>query len=289
MCNVAKTSFPLLFADDTSLYYHGKSIHSISARINEELDCISEWLAANKLSLNVDKTNYIIFSRTNKHYDDVEISIKGKNVKRVDSTKFLGVFVDSHLNWKMHLTYVRNKLSKCCGIMSKAKRYLHKEILCNLYYTFAYPYFTYCNIVWGNTFKTYLSQVEKLQKRIIRIITCSPYRAYTYPLYKENKLLDIYEIHEYVYSFFMYKYYHDDLPSVFENFFIQNQTVHSYSTRQSNHFHLPKCKSDLSQRCTRYNGAVVWNSIPESMKRISSLQSFKFAFKRHILCRHDLP
>ena len=286
LSTVAQESFPLLFADDTSLYYKGKNLNDIAHVINKELSSISDWLAANKLSLNVDKTNYVIFTRNSKKIHDVDISIKGKTIQRVYSTKFLGVHVDSQLNWKAHIAYTSQKLSKCCGILYKARRFLHKETLLTLYYTFAYPYFTYCNIIWGNTYKTYLSQIEKLQKKIIRIITCSKYRAHTLPLYNENRLLNIYDIHKYACGIFMYKYCNGELPDVFGNMFVRNTEIHSYTTRQHTNFHIPICRSDFLQRCIRYNGTIVWNSIPNTIQMSHTLNSFKYTYKRHLLQRN---
>ena len=133
LASVVPVAFALLFADDTNLFYRGKYITELVDTVNRELGYISKWLNANKLSLNIDKTNYIIFIRSNKQMNDLNVLIKGIPIQRVFTTKFLGVLLDSHLNWKDQLTYIGSKLSKCCGILLKARRYLQKKSLINLY------------------------------------------------------------------------------------------------------------------------------------------------------------
>ena len=89
--------------------------------LTEEIEKILIWLKANKLSLNVDKTNFIVFSRR-RTINDVYIKIEGKNIERVTKVKFLGVIIDSKLTWKEHINYMSNKISKSIGIIYKAKK-----------------------------------------------------------------------------------------------------------------------------------------------------------------------
>ena len=127
-------------------------------KINEDLENISEWLCCNKLSLNVLKTHYIVFTPRNKIVNDIDICINGVCIERVNVTKILGIQIDSQLNWKKHIDYICKKLSKCVGIIAKARKELYKSSLITLYYSFAYPYFIYCNHVWGNTFNTLIDR-----------------------------------------------------------------------------------------------------------------------------------
>ena len=275
LATVAPRAFALLFADDTSLFYSGKDIDEITQTINEELRFISEWLQTNKLSLNVGKTNYIIFTRGNSRINDANLMIKNTSVQRVFSTKFLGVYIDSQLCWKDHIKYISTKLSKCTGILSKARCYLRKESLQNLYYTFAYPYFSYCNIVWGNACHSYLNQILKLQKRLIRLINFSAYLAHTAPLFKKCNILNVYQIHDYSTAIFMFKFTKCELPHTFSNMFLTNSSIHQYSTRRSTDYHIPKCHSSVLQKATRYYGAILWNSIPSNIKQCNTLPSLK--------------
>ena len=184
LSSVSEYCYSVLFADYTNVFISGENINVLCNKLNEELECIFEWLCCNKLSLNVSKTHYMIFTPRNITVHDIDVKIHGVNVERVYATKFLGVIVDSKLTWKPHVEYICKMLSKCAG----TRRKLHRSSLITLYYTFAYQYFIYCNHVWGNNYASPLEKIKIIQKRLVRTIICSHYRAHTEPLFYANKL-----------------------------------------------------------------------------------------------------
>ena len=95
----------ILFADDTNVFFTGNNPHKMATVINEELTKVQEWLQCNKLSLNVLKTHYIIFTSRNKCVNDVDIRINDAHIERVYATKFLGIHIDAQLTWKNHIEY----------------------------------------------------------------------------------------------------------------------------------------------------------------------------------------
>lgn len=94
-----------LFADDTNIFASNKSYEKLVQQLNLELVHVNDWFAANKLSLNIKKTNYILFSSHRKKLPLTEIPLLINNtpVPRVTSIKFLGVLIDSHLTWNDHI------------------------------------------------------------------------------------------------------------------------------------------------------------------------------------------
>ena len=193
---VSNAFWSVLSADDTSLFISGKDAWSMCVTINNDLSKIQKWLYCNKLSLNVLKTHYMIFKARNKTSTDLDIKINEVCIERVYETKFLGVLVDSQLTWKYQIDYTCKKLSKFTGILSKTRKKLHRPSLLTLYYSFAYPYLIYCNQVWGNNYPTVLNILLLVQKRLVRIITCSPFRTHTEPfMYAQKCSLLIGSIH----------------------------------------------------------------------------------------------
>ena len=113
--------------------------------MNIELNKLSIWLKANKLSLNVKKTHFMFFSPPRKKAEfSNRLTIQGENINQVHETKFLGVMVDDKLSWACHINYISKKVSKGIGILYKARKYLPKSCLVTLYYSFIYPYLNYC-------------------------------------------------------------------------------------------------------------------------------------------------
>ena len=141
--------------------------------------------------------------------------INNEKIETVYVIKILGVQIDAQLNWKRHIEYTCKKLSKCIGILAKARKVFYKSCRINLYYTFAYPYFIYCNHVWGNAYQTNLEKIIIVQKRLLRLIAGSPDRAHTEPLFVANRILTFKEINEFIIGDFMFKSQNGDLPEIF--------------------------------------------------------------------------
>ena len=130
--------------------------------------------------------------------------------------------------------------------------------------SFVYPYLTYCNHVWGYTYYTNLKQLFIVQKEALRIMCGKRKRDSTENIFSELKILQFTDINAYLPGRFMYKCYTQNIPGIFSDFFQCNSAVHGYSTRQSEHLHVPLERSNLSRFCIRYRGVVVWNAILKS-------------------------
>ena len=114
---------PILFADDSNLFCPGPNLKDIVYQINQEIRMIYLWVKANKLSLNIDKTYFMLFTpkRFPRNMDD--IIIDGTQIMEVNETKFLGVIIDSNSNWKPHITYISKKLLKALTLYWRQERY----------------------------------------------------------------------------------------------------------------------------------------------------------------------
>ena len=139
-----------------------KSIEEIWTKMNDELNKIQSWLNSNKLSLSMLKTPYMVFTPRNKCTNDADVKINDASFQRVYVSKFLGVLVDSKLNWKNYIDHICKKLAKWNS--AECKKKMLRSFLISLYYSFAYPYLIYCNHVWGNIYKTNTDPIVLMQK-----------------------------------------------------------------------------------------------------------------------------
>ena len=118
----------ILFADDSNVFYSHPNPQSLLSIVNNELKLVQNWINANKLSLNVDKTHYILFSNSLKLLPG-NVLIDNTNLIQVQSTKFLGIYIDSDLSWKIHVNYLCKLLSRNTGILNKLKHDFPAHIL----------------------------------------------------------------------------------------------------------------------------------------------------------------
>ena len=157
-------------------------------------------------------------------------------LEQVDNTKFLGVYIDQHLEWKTHVNFIAAKISKSVGLLYKAKYYLPSKSLLTLYYALIYPYLTYCNLIWASTYVTNLQRIYLLQKRAVRAISKADYKASSKPLFANLKILDVFSIYSLQGSSYMYLYHNDALPISFTQIFQTGNQIHRYSTRYSDFY-----------------------------------------------------
>ena len=289
MVNVSSLLFPILFADDTNIFLNSKNMSDLFHTMNTELKKIVEWLNVNKLSLNVKKTHYMLFGlRKKRIITDEVLYINNEIITNVKSTKFLGVMIDCKMSWAEHIHYIKCKISKGIGILCKARKVLKRSTLLCLYYSFIYPYFTYCIEVWGGACDTHISSLFILQKKILRIIQSASYKAHTTPIFLKLKILQLYKIYIYSVTMFMFKFFKGSLPNIFNQMFTRNEDLHNYFTRQSNKLHVPVSKLSAVYRTMKYKGVSFWNVMSTKINNNCKINTYKHNLKTYLIS-NDIP
>ena len=214
---------PIMFADDTNLFHSHHQIKVFFERVNAELQKISQWFRANKLSLNVKKTNYTLFHKCSLK-DKMplklpELKIGNNIIEKATSIKFLGVMIDENISWRDHIKTVENKLSKNIGLLYQAKQFLDENSLKALYFSYIHLYLNYANIAWASTHFTKLKTISYKQKQATRIVFNEDRLCHSRPLLRELNTLNIYQINLFQVLKFMHRFTIDDLPKVFKNVF----------------------------------------------------------------------
>ena len=284
--NVSNKLYSVLFADDSNLFMSGENIDQTLNIMNCELDKITTWLNTNKLSLNVGKSNVMIFSQS-RLSPKVNVKINNISIKRVYETKFLGVIIDSKLSWNHHILHVKRKISKSIGILCRARKSLNTKSLVTLYYSFVYPYYTYCLEIWGKTFSTYMESLFRTQKRVLRLITFSKRDQHTQPLFAQLNILPLSKLYSMRMLMFLHKLEHDKIPLIIKRFFVRNRDVHSYSTRNSHLFVIPKMNVELCRRSIVYNAIIIYNKTAHMFNFSYNVIRFKSNVRRY-LSRNDI-
>ena len=188
------------FADDTTVFSSSKCIDDLYKNVNSDLDDLSNWFKANRLALNVNKSNSMLFQPSG-------IQIARGNTLHIGTDliehklncNFLGIFIDNQLRWNHHLSHMSAKLSRSIYILKTVKHLLPMKLLRSLYYTMVQPYriLTYGIILWGPTYRCHLKQLSILQKKAIRCIHKSYYNAHTEPLFIRSKILKLDDIYKF--------------------------------------------------------------------------------------------
>ena len=137
-----------------------------------DLKNISDWFRANKLTLNIYKSVYMIFSK--KEQKDIDINLGGTKLPKVTTTKFLGMWIDQNLNWNEHLSKLKTKIKRNLTILQICNKYLNTDTKKMMYYAQIYSHLSYGLILWGNKISnTQLTTMQKLQNKAIKLVDLS--------------------------------------------------------------------------------------------------------------------
>ena len=166
ICNCSNILQFILFTDDTNIFYSCSQYEASSTVISGELSNLKIWFALNKLSLNVLKIDYMVFS-SKTVYKNINIVFDEQLIERVHTTKFLGVIIDDKLSWHHRIVYVCMKLNKSLSVIYKVKNILNVNSLKHLYNALILPYLFYYCEVWGNASKYLIERVVALKNGLL--------------------------------------------------------------------------------------------------------------------------
>ncbi|CAL4149190.1 unnamed protein product, partial [Meganyctiphanes norvegica] len=274
MINCSIVFFLSQFADDSTATYSDLNLDQALLKAETEFNRVLEWLAANKLIINLNKTHLMLFTNR-KRPQSISITANGQIINEVTETKFLGVILDNKLNWNAHINYISKKISKSVSILKMLKFTFPSNILKSLYHSLIYPYYTYCNLVWGCASNIHLETLVKLQKKAVRIICKAGYYDHTESLFNNLKLLQVNEIYDFNCAKFIYQCYNSNTYVYFKAKLLTNSSFHNYETRNKNSLRKPHVRLQKFMNSFLNNGIVMWNKLHDSIKESPTTLSFK--------------
>ena len=277
-----------LFADDANNFTCNSNLNLLRTQAEADLQNIYQWMTANKLTINISKTNFTVFSPAINTATPFNIfnEIKYDNYSffRVHNVTYLGVIVDDKLTWKNHIEHVSKRLRQLTSIFYKVRKKVPRKLLRNLYYALAYSSIQYAIEVYANTKNSYLAPLQVINNRVLRILQHKPIRTNVSELYLNYNTLSITQLHEFKLGSFLFKYYYypNLLPDSFKGYFKLNLHVHTHATRNSSNIFLTRFKTSYGKRRLHYRAALIWNNLPMNLKIFQSLNSFKKTYLLHL-------
>lgn len=263
-----------MYADDIVLLYAEKLSENLELQINNDLDDIAIWMHRNRLTVNTDKTKFMIFGG-----NDVNICVKycDNDIEMVNEFKYLGVTIDQHMKFDNHILTLSKKLAKTAGLFRKVSRYVPIEVKRSVFYALFASHLHYGIIAWGATHKTKIDKIQRIQNKAIRNLFNEDFYSHAAEIHRTNNLLPI------NLTIKMYQAIH--IHSIFNN------TIHSNTKiepGQRLHFtrNNPSIRTyNIYSTTYGYNSALfsatrTYNAIPENIKQKSG-KHFTSYMKNH--------
>jgi hypothetical protein len=190
-----------------------KNLNDLINFINTELQKLAIWFKANKMALNVKKTQYIIFRTRGKKIDLSDLDVVfdsndlnnanpdpnlvykldrvhgNNNDENIKSFKLVGVYFDEYLSFNKHISMLAAKLSRANFLLRRVTNFVSKNTLCKLYFSLFHSHLVYCTNIYSCTSQANLNRINTLQKKAIHIITGSGTFAHTGELFTNSRIL----------------------------------------------------------------------------------------------------
>jgi hypothetical protein len=164
------------------------------------------WLRANLLTLNSTKTKYIQFhlSKINLvnftlNFHSCTLSNKTNCscpiIEKTNQIKYLGVILDENINWRSHINLIASRQRKLIWAFKRLRCVADFDLLRNIYYSLSRSILSYCICVWGGACKTFMINLERSQRSLLKVMTFSPLRFPTKLLYEKCEILTVRQLY----------------------------------------------------------------------------------------------
>jgi len=266
-----------MFADDSTMVVKAKTIDEIETGLKTAITVCANWATKNRMLLNLEKTKIMIIEPSHRtkptNLPPFTINMDGTNLEVVSSAKVLGISICSNLkNVQVTVSNQCKKIDSAIFLIRNSASYLNSKTVALLCNSFVHPHLSYCCEAWGPLCNSsQISQLNKLIKSCQKL--CKSYNLNWLPF---SNLLD------YRTNLLSFHSRSNSAPSYLTNKLkINSNTFHTRAATRHD-FSIPWINSNLGRASFSYRGAATFNSLPNNIKSLSSLSSFRKLLFAHI-------
>ena len=145
-----------MYADDTALFFADRNIQTIQSVLQEDLNAVGEWFSLNRVLVNCDKTNVMLFGSKQRlaRSQGLSLFLLGKLLELSNTVKYLGLTFNASMDWHDHINNISNKVTRRLNLLGRIRKYLDTDTRKLLYTSLVQPLMEYCDIVWSNADST---------------------------------------------------------------------------------------------------------------------------------------
>jgi len=274
----------ILFADDTNVFYQGDSPNTICNEIQDDLIIIQQWFRNSHLKISSEKCSLMWFSKPSVViHAPVLPLLDDKPITVVSSAKFLGITLDSHLNWIAHINSILTKISPFVRVFLRCNHYLSNQDKRSLYFALVHSHLSFLCNIWGHGPDSSLNRLFIMQKRILKILFEFPYRQRSADLFCSLSILTVQAQIDFTSAIFMYKMVNNLTHC---NVILKKVSeIHNYNTRSRELLSQKRPNSTTyGLNNVLYRAISHYNSLPSSIRSLSFF-SFKKMLKKDCLSK----
>lgn len=264
ICNLKLQNGQIItYADDTAILFHGNTWSEVATLTNGGLRTVLEYLNLNLLTLNVEKTKYLMFSirkvpPSAKQLVEVRAHTCNQNsisacgclpIEKTSCIKYLGIQVDDQLKFHHHVKSLSSRIRKLITVFKKLRRVCDSNLLKTIYLSLCQSVLEYCISIWGSTHKTHILNLERAQRAVLKVIHKKNFQYPTEQLYKDCMVLTVRQLYIRRVLLISHK------GSTYDPKRLKNKR------RKDLVFDLKPCNTDFFRRQPCYMGPYLYNKI----------------------------
>ena len=267
-----------LFADDTALYMVNTDLNVLISSVTVKMQQLFKWCICNKLTINIDKTYFVLFHTVNKPVP--EIATTHMTIKRSAEMKYLGLVLDEKLNHNEHVQSICNSLLKYFGIFNHMKHKVNKKTARQLHFAFVFSSIKYGIEIFGNCTERNVNKIKTMQNKLLKLLLQLDKLTPTNILHNNLNILKINDLYKCSILSFVNDTQIGKCLKIFEKYFHKK---HSHNDlRQEEKLDIPPARLTLGDKAARIKGAKLWNDI----HKVLIPYKCKMSLKRHLMKWH---
>ncbi len=271
-----------LFADDTLLYVYGNDMEEMSERMSRDLKRIEDWLKANKLKVNEQKTK-VMQLQSGRTSDVVNLTMNGVALETVNSIKYLGILIDNKVNLKENIQLVCKKVARKIGLFSRISRNLTYKARVSVYKSIIAPHFDYCASLLLTANKSEMERMQKLQNKAMRIILRCRRDTSIKSMLETLEIMSVNQRIWFQTLKLVHKIKNEMVPEYLAEMTKTNGEIHGRNLRNRNDFRLPTVNKKTTRNMMLYIGLKQFNELPMEIKSEKIMKRFELKLSEFVI------
>lgn len=251
-------------------------------KLKSDLLAILEWMDKNGMTLNLDKTQFILIGSTSNlnKVGVVEFEVNGIVIKSQNELKSLGLIIDSKLSWSKHINSISRRFHMVATSLYPLKKVMSQSSLILIFQACLISLFNYMVIIWGSSCAVNLKCLEMSIRRTARfILNVKKYDSVSKKMKEKLRWLLPKDNYYFKAFCFFFQTRQNPIP-FFESFLEKNSDFHNYPTRSSNLLRVNFCpKNSMSSKSLHFTTTIAWNRLPTELKETQNFKLFKTNLK----------
>ena len=271
-----------LYADDTIVYCHGKTVDEVEQNLTVGFQTVVQWFQQNCLTVNIKKTHSMFLGRKKRRSEIEHLCVEhdGQTLRNEQTARYLGVFLDDKLCWEQHIDSVSKKVSRSLAVLRRASKHLTLKTRMVLYNAVVLPHLDYCSVVWANCTKKLQMRLERLQNYGMRVILQVPARTPSSISRAKLRWVTLEQCRALQRLRAVHRCVHGTAPGYLQSLF--KQQPGTVGTRGQLKLSLKVHNTELYRKSFQHSGARSWNLLPDHVKTTQDYQKFSKLAKNFI-------